>query len=129
MRNVKNPGCSLLERLIASAGRPAAYLKDGGTDLRKAIRLLDQQGLASPCIDDISHVIANLLKWWYQDQPMLETFLAGASGGFKWPAQAFACVLDDLSWRLLYPSSWTPPSPFDRDCPTKGGDWNWLNSG
>jgi hypothetical protein len=67
---------AFLERLIASAGRPAAYLKDGGTDLRKAIRLLDAQGLASPCIDDISHVIANLLKWWYQDHPIFETFLS-----------------------------------------------------
>jgi hypothetical protein len=67
---------AFLERLIASAGRPAAYLKDGGADLRKAIRLLDEQGLASPCIDDISHVIANLLKWWYQDQPIFETFLS-----------------------------------------------------
>jgi hypothetical protein len=67
---------AFLERLIASAGRPAAYLKDGGTDLKKAIRVLDEQGLASPCIDDISHAIANLLKWWYQDQPMLKTFLS-----------------------------------------------------
>jgi hypothetical protein len=70
---------AFIERLIASAGRPAAYLKDGGTDLRKSIRLLDEQGLASPCIDDISHFIANLLKWWYQDQPIFETFLS-ASG-------------------------------------------------
>ena len=67
---------AFLERLIASAGRPVAYLKDAGADLKKAIRLLDEQGLASPCIDDISHAIANLLKWWYQDQPMLETFLS-----------------------------------------------------
>ena len=67
---------AFLERLIASAGRPAAYLKDGGTDLQKAIRLLDEQGLGSPCIDDISHVIANLLKWWYQDHPLFETFLS-----------------------------------------------------
>lgn len=67
---------AFLERLIASAGRPAAYLKDGGTDLQKAIRLLDEQGLASPCIEDISHVIANLLKWWYQDQPIFEAFLS-----------------------------------------------------
>lgn len=67
---------AFLARLIASAGRPAAYLKDGGTDLHKALRLLDERGLASPCIDDISHVIANLLKWWYQDQPILETFLS-----------------------------------------------------
>lgn len=67
---------AFLDRLIASAGRPAAYLKDGGTDLQKAIRLLGAQGLASPCIDDISHVIANLLKWWYQDHPIFETFLS-----------------------------------------------------
>jgi hypothetical protein len=67
---------AFLARLIASAGRPAAYLKDGGTDLQKSIRLLDERGLASPCIDDISHVIANLLKWWYRDQPIFETFLS-----------------------------------------------------
>ena len=67
---------AFLECVIASAGRPAAYLKDGGTDLQKSIRLLDKQGLASPCIDDISHVIANLLKWWYQDQPLFDIFLS-----------------------------------------------------
>jgi hypothetical protein len=67
---------AFLDRLIASTGRPAAYLKDGGADLKKSIRLLAEQGLASPCIDDISHVIANLLKWWYQDQPLFETFLS-----------------------------------------------------
>jgi hypothetical protein len=65
-----------LEHLIASAGRPTAYLKDGGTDLQKAIRLLGAQGMASPCIDDVSHIIANLLKWWYQDHPIFETFLS-----------------------------------------------------
>lgn len=66
----------LLERLIAVLGRPAAYLKDGGTDLQKAIRLLGQRALPSPCIDDISHVVANLLKAWYCDHPVLETFLS-----------------------------------------------------
>jgi hypothetical protein len=85
---------AFLERLIASAGRPAAYLKDGGTDLQKAIRLLDEQGLASPCIDDISHVIANLLKWWYQDHPLFETFLSACgrvSGKLK--QTVLACSL------------------------------------
>jgi hypothetical protein len=83
---------AFLERLIASAGRPAAYLKDGGTDLQKAIRLLEQQGLASPCIDDISHVIANLLKWWYQDQPMLETFLSACGRVSASSAAVLACL-------------------------------------
>jgi hypothetical protein len=67
---------AMLKRLIAVMGRPAAYLKDGGSDLQKAIRLLNEQGLASPSIDDISHVIANLLKHWYHDHPMFETFLS-----------------------------------------------------
>ena len=67
---------SLLERLIAVMGCPAAYLKDGGSDLQKAVRLLGERALASPCIDDISHVIANLLKGWYCDHPMFEIFLS-----------------------------------------------------
>lgn len=67
---------AFLERLIAVTGRPTAYLKDGGTDLHKAVRLLGEEGLASPSIDDISHTIANLLKWWYQDHPQLETFIS-----------------------------------------------------
>ena len=67
---------ALLKRLIAVMGRPAAYLKDGGADLRKAIRLLDDQGLGSFSIDDISHVIANVLKHRYCDHPMFETFIS-----------------------------------------------------
>ncbi len=67
---------SVLENVIAVTGRPAAYLKDGGSDLQKAVRLLDERGLASPCIDDISHVVANLLKHWYYDQPLFETFIS-----------------------------------------------------
>ena len=52
----------VLERRIAQMGRPAAYLKDGGSELHKATDLLEQAGLASPCIDDISHAAANMLK-------------------------------------------------------------------
>lgn len=36
----------LLKRLIATLGRPAAYLKDGGSDLHKAADWLAEQGLA-----------------------------------------------------------------------------------
>jgi hypothetical protein len=43
-------------------GRPAAYLKDGGSDLHKAADLLEERGLGSPCIDDISHAAAGMLK-------------------------------------------------------------------
>ena len=66
----------LLKRLIAVKGRPAAYLKDGGTELRKAVRLLNEQGIGSPSIDDISHDCANLLKREYHDHPRFETFLS-----------------------------------------------------
>jgi len=51
-----------LGRLIAVMGRPAAYLKDGGGDLHKAVAFLGDQGLRSPCIDDISHAVAGMLK-------------------------------------------------------------------
>jgi hypothetical protein len=65
-----------LDRLIAQMGRPAAYRKDGGSDLHKAVAILGEQGLASPCIDDISHAVAGMLKRTYQDHPALGTFLA-----------------------------------------------------
>jgi hypothetical protein len=65
----------LLKRLIAQMGRPAAYLKDGGGDLHKAVALLGEQGLASPCIDDISHAVARILKRIYQEHPTFATFL------------------------------------------------------
>ena len=66
----------LLKRLIAVMGRPAAYLKDGGSDLHKAIDVLDAQGLASPSIDDISHAVANMLKRRYHDHPQFATFMS-----------------------------------------------------
>ena len=55
----------LLERLIATMGRPAAYLKDSGSDLHKAVALLEDDGLGSPCLDDISHAAAGMLKRTY----------------------------------------------------------------
>jgi len=42
----------LLERVISVVGRPAAYLKDGGSELHKAIGLLAERGLGSPVIDE-----------------------------------------------------------------------------
>lgn len=65
-----------LRRLIAVMGRPAAYLKDGGSDLHKAIDVLDEQGLASPCIDDLSHAVANMLKRRYHDHPKFSAFVS-----------------------------------------------------
>ena len=67
---------AVLKRLIAQLGRPAAYLKDGGSELHKAVDLLAEQGLASPCIDDISHAAAGMLKRYYQHHPAFERFLS-----------------------------------------------------
>ena len=66
----------LLKRLIAVMGRPAAYLKDAGSELHKALDGLEAQGLASPAIDDISHAVANMLKRRYQDHPTFATFVS-----------------------------------------------------
>lgn len=70
---------TLLRGLIAILGRPAAYLKDGGSELHKAIGVLDEQGLASPAIDDISHAVANMLKRRYHEHPKFATFVAACS--------------------------------------------------
>jgi hypothetical protein len=66
----------LLKRLITQMGRPTAYLKDGGSELQKAVDLLGEQGLSSPCLDDISHAVAGMLKRVYQAHPSFETFLS-----------------------------------------------------
>jgi hypothetical protein len=66
----------LLERLIATMGRPAAYLKDSGSDLHKAVALLEDDGLGSPCLDDISHAAAGMLKRTYQHHPAFKRFLS-----------------------------------------------------
>lgn len=65
-----------LQKIIATLGKPVAYLKDGGTDLGKAVRLLGEQGLPSLIIDDISHIVANLLKREYHDHSMFKTFIS-----------------------------------------------------
>ena len=71
----------VLKRLIAQMGRPAAYLKDGGSELQKAVDLLGEQGLSSPCLDDISHAVAGMLKRLYQDHPSFEHFCVGLWSG------------------------------------------------
>jgi hypothetical protein len=66
----------MLKRLIAQMGRPAAYLKDGGSDLQKAVDVLAEDGLGSTCIDDISHAAAGMLKRSYQHHPAFERFVS-----------------------------------------------------
>ncbi|MEE8292705.1 MAG: hypothetical protein V3R80_14620 [Candidatus Tectomicrobia bacterium] len=71
-----NTIAAVLKRLIATMGRPAAYLKDAGSDLHTAADVLADQGLGSPCIDDISHAAAGMLKRTYQHHPSFERFLS-----------------------------------------------------
>src|SRR5882762_10252230 len=66
----------VLQRLIAQMGRPAASLKDGGSELQKAVDELAERGLASPCLDDISHAAAGMLKRVYQHHPAFERFVS-----------------------------------------------------
>jgi hypothetical protein len=66
----------VLKRLIAQMGRPVAYLKDGGSELHKAVTLLAEQGLESPCIDDIAHAAAGMLTRTYHHHPAFEAFLS-----------------------------------------------------
>ena len=66
----------LLERVISVVGRPAAYLKDGGSEHKKATAVLSKRGLGSPVIDGISHAVANMLKRRYEKHPQFSTFLS-----------------------------------------------------
>jgi hypothetical protein len=66
----------LLERVISVVGRPVAYLKDGGSELKRAVDVLSERGLGSPVIDDISHAVANMLKRRYEKHPQFATFLS-----------------------------------------------------
>ena len=67
---------ALLQRRIAPIGRPAAALKDGGSAWHKAADVFEPQGLASPCMDAISHAAAHLLTHASQHHPAFERFLS-----------------------------------------------------
>ena len=93
-----------LQKVIAVTGIPAAYLKDGGTDLGKAVRLLGERGLAGLCIDDISHAVANILKHEYKKHPMFETFISACGSCSKRLKQTvLACLVPpDVSTKARF---------------------------
>ena len=64
------------ERVIAVVGRPAASLKDGGSELNKATAVLSERGLGSPVLDDIAPAVANMLKRRDETHPQFSTFLS-----------------------------------------------------
>jgi hypothetical protein len=83
----------VLKQLIGTLGRPVALLKDGGCELAKAADELGSDGLVTRCLDDLSHVVANLLKHQYCQHPQFETFLSACGHVSKHLKQsALACL-------------------------------------
>jgi hypothetical protein len=72
-----------LQQVIIVTGKPAAYLKDGGLDLIKGVRLLKERGFSSFSIDDVSHVIANILKNEYSKHPSYDGFISACGKASK----------------------------------------------
>ena len=83
----------VLATRMAVTGCPAASLNDGGSDVSRAVRLLGERGLDSPCISDMSHRSANLLQHAYQEHPQFSTFVS-ACGAVSTALQhtIFACL-------------------------------------
>lgn len=82
-----------LLKVIQVVGRPLALLKDGGTDLAKSVKILNQRGYTVPSISDVSHVIANLLKHAYADHPSFDTFISSCGkASAKLKQTVLACL-------------------------------------
>src|SRR6267143_1445594 len=83
----------VLKELIGTLGRPVALLKDGGSALAKAADELSAEALGTRCLDDLSHVAANLLKHQYVHHPHFDTFLSACGQVSKHLKQsALACL-------------------------------------
>jgi len=83
----------VLKQLIGALGRPVALLKDGGCEFAKAADELGAEGLGPRCLDDLSHVVANLLKHHYGQQQQFETFISACGHVSKHLKQsALACL-------------------------------------
>lgn len=82
-----------LQKIIAVLGRPSAFLKDGGGNLSKAVKILDNRGFPSIEIEDISHVVANLLKREYEKHPQFKAFISACGKASKMLKQTvLACL-------------------------------------
>ena len=85
-----------LARTFSRSGVPAAILKDGGSDLKKGVKLLSQQHPDKPIqvLEDVGHFAANLLKARFGKTRSFAAFLAIVSRGASRIRQT------DLAWLL-----------------------------
>jgi len=82
-----------LMETIKAVGAPLAIIKDGGTELAKAVKLLVERGLNISVINDISHFVANLLKKEFGGCQMLPKFLSACGAASKKLKQSvLACL-------------------------------------
>ena len=65
----------------APRGRPAAALKDGGSERHKAVAGLAARGLARPCLDDSAHAAARMRQRSDQPHPPFARFLSACGRG------------------------------------------------
>ncbi len=84
---------TLLEKVISQIGMPLAFIKDGGSDLGKAVRLLGEKGASCLSIDDVSHFVANLLKHEYQKHPLFDVFISSCGKVSKMLKQTILACL------------------------------------
>lgn len=83
----------VLKRLMGTLGRPVALLKDGGCELAKAADVLVKDDPGTRCLDDLSHVVANLLKHQYVQHPLFKTFISACGQVSRHLKQsALACL-------------------------------------
>jgi hypothetical protein len=84
-----------LRGIFKKAGKPAAILKDGGTDLNKGVGLWREEDGAKQTwvIDDIGHVVANALKAEFSGLKAFEQFLDVVSRGSSRIRQTVLAIL------------------------------------
>ena len=82
-----------LLKVIQMLERPLDLLKDGGMDLAKSVKILNQRGYTDPSIIDVPHVITNFLKHAYADHPSFDTFISSCGkASAKLKQTVLACL-------------------------------------
>ena len=77
--------CAALEQVFLKSGIPTVFLKDGGSDLMRGVSLLisNHKNKKIKVIQDVGHVIANLLKAEYAKNKMFISLIEMISSAQK----------------------------------------------